>query len=105
MISSQEVGGIVWDIPKTHQGLSPLPFLQSKELHWHPFMGDGISGEGKFVSAPRDVFYIMAKCSDFYFFFFLDFIYLFMRDTEREAETQAGGEAGSLWEARDHSLS
>ena len=28
--------------------------------------------------------------------FFKDFIYLFMRDTEREAETQAEGEAGSL---------
>ena len=26
-----------------------------------------------------------------------DFIYLIMRDTEREAETQAEGEAGSLW--------
>ena len=30
------------------------------------------------------------------FFFFKDFIYLFMRDTEREAETQAEGEAGSM---------
>ena len=29
-------------------------------------------------------------------FFFKDFIYLFMRDTEREAETQAEGEAGSM---------
>ena len=27
---------------------------------------------------------------------FKDFIYLFMRDTQREAETQAEGEAGSL---------
>ena len=27
---------------------------------------------------------------------FLDFIYLFMRDAQREAETQAEGEAGSL---------
>ena len=33
-------------------------------------------------------------------FFFYDFIYLFMRDTEREAETQAEGEAGSMQEAR-----
>ena len=30
------------------------------------------------------------------FFFFKDFIYLFTRDTQREAETQAEGEAGSL---------
>ena len=30
-----------------------------------------------------------------WFFFFLDLIYLFMRDTKREAETQAEGEAGS----------
>ena len=28
--------------------------------------------------------------------FFKDFIYLFMRDMEREAETQAEGEAGSM---------
>ena len=28
--------------------------------------------------------------------FFKDFIYLFMRETEGEAETQAEGEAGSL---------
>ena len=28
--------------------------------------------------------------------FFKDFIYLFMRDTEREAETQAEGEEGSM---------
>ena len=34
------------------------------------------------------------------FFPFKDFIYLFMRDTEREAETQAEGEAGSLQGAR-----
>ena len=32
-------------------------------------------------------------------FFLLDFIYLFMRDTQREAETQAEGEAGSMQEA------
>ena len=30
------------------------------------------------------------------FCFFKDFIYLFMRDTHREAKTQAEGEAGSL---------
>ena len=29
-----------------------------------------------------------------------DFIYLLMRDTEREAETQAEGEAGSMQGAR-----
>ena len=33
------------------------------------------------------------------YFFFKDFIYLFMRDTEREAETQAEGEAGSMQRA------
>ena len=30
-----------------------------------------------------------------FFFFFKGFIYLLMRDTQREAETQAEGEAGS----------
>ena len=34
---------------------------------------------------------------DTFFFFFLEFIYLFMRDTEREAE---GGEADSMQEAQ-----
>ena len=29
--------------------------------------------------------------------FLKDFIYLFMKDTQKEAETQAEGEAGSLW--------
>ena len=33
-------------------------------------------------------------------FFFKDFIYLFMRDTQREAETQVEGEAGSMQGAR-----
>ena len=32
--------------------------------------------------------------------FFKDFIYLFMTDTEREAETQAEGEAGAMQGAR-----
>ena len=31
-----------------------------------------------------------------YYYYFQDFIYLFMRDTQREAETQAEGEAGSM---------
>ena len=33
-------------------------------------------------------------------FFLKDFIYLFMRDTEREAETLAEGEVGSMQGAR-----
>ena len=36
----------------------------------------------------------------FYFYFFKEFTYLFMRDTEREAEIQAEGEAGSMQAAR-----
>ena len=36
----------------------------------------------------------------FYIFIFKDFIYLFMRNTERKAEMQAEGEAGSSQEAR-----
>ena len=31
-----------------------------------------------------------------FLFYFLDFIYLFMRDTQREGETQAEGEVGSM---------
>ena len=38
-------------------------------------------------------------------FFFLLKIFLLMRDTEREAETQVEGEAGYLQEAQDHALS
>ena len=44
---------------------------------------------------------ILIKCSHillFSSFFFLDFIYLFTRDTEREAETQAEGEQASCRE-------
>ena len=37
----------------------------------------------------------MKKRIDFSLLFFFNF-YLFMRDTKREAETQAGGEAGSM---------
>ena len=33
-------------------------------------------------------------------FFFKDFIFIYPRDTQREAETQAEGEAGSLQGAR-----
>ena len=32
-------------------------------------------------------------------FFKKDFVYVFMSNTEREAETKAEGEAGSLWGA------
>ena len=37
---------------------------------------------------------------DIFFFYKKDCIYLFMRDTKRESETKAEGEAGSLWGAR-----
>ena len=52
--------------------------------------------------------------SPYFYFFKKDFIYLFIRDTQREAEIQAEGEAGSLqrslmWDQipgpRDHNLS
>ena len=36
-------------------------------------------------------------------FIFKDYIDLFMRDTQKEAETQAGGEAGSI-PGPDHDL-
>ena len=36
----------------------------------------------------------------FIFYFFKNLIYLFMSDTQREAETQVEGEAGSMQEAR-----
>ena len=52
------------------------------------------------------ILFIVSRFSDtcknhllFFLFFKKDFIYLFMRDTEREAETQAEGEAGSMQEA------
>ena len=53
---------------------------------------------------PLHVFYypmpklVLSVLHKFIFFllFFKDFIYLFMRDTHREAETQAEGEAGSM---------
>ena len=36
----------------------------------------------------------------FILFFKKDFVYLLIRDTEREAETQTEGEAGSMWGVR-----
>ena len=39
---------------------------------------------------------IVPTNSLFFLRFFKNFIYLFMRDTERKAETQAEGEAGSM---------
>ena len=41
-------------------------------------------------------YWIYFPVSDMKMCFLKDFIYLCMRDTEREAETQAEGEAGSL---------
>ena len=38
----------------------------------------------------------MEDLSIYFLFFLKDFISLFMRDTQREAETQAEGEAGSM---------
>ena len=38
----------------------------------------------------------MSEATGFLILLFKDFIYLFMKDTEREAETQAEGEAGSM---------
>ena len=50
-----------------------------------------------FLSMAWHLFYSLNL---FIFCFFKKcFIYLFMRDTEREAESQAEGEAGSLWGA------
>ena len=50
------------------------------------------------ILTPRD----LSELQDLFVFgfFFLDFIYLFMNNTEREAETQVEGEAGSLRGAR-----
>lgn len=44
-------------VPRFHQGVSLLPFLQSKGLSWHSLLGDGVSRRRKIS--------IMAKCSDF----------------------------------------
>ena len=43
------------------------------------------------------------KGKDFLFSLFKDFIYLFKRDSEREAEAQAEGEAGS-WQGAQHGI-
>ena len=45
--------------------------------------------------------YMFQQTTEFVFIIFKkDIIYLFMRDTQREAETQAEGEAGSMQGAR-----
>ena len=61
----------------------------------------------EWVNIPLAMSFMKETVFFFYFFinyfflkihlsFFKDFIYLFMRDTHREAETQAEGEAGSM---------
>ena len=47
---------------------------------------------------PNSCLFLLQAMDDFYIFilFFKDFTYLLMKDTNREAETQAEGEAGSL---------
>lgn len=48
------------------QGIFLLPFLKSKGFSWYSLIGEKISRwRGKFISSPRDLFYIMPKCLDF----------------------------------------
>ena len=49
-----------------------------------------VQSENNGASGNKTVHHIPSR------FFFKDFIYLFMRDTERESETQAEGGAGSM---------
>ena len=58
-----------------------------QEVRWRSYSGEWQSWD----SSQREQEYCCLL-----FFSFKDFIYLFMRDTQREAETQAEGEAGSL---------
>ena len=72
----------------------PLPSGDegSKKKHFVPFPSLGMQ---QVVFTDIDIH----PYKHFFFLlqiFFKDFIYLFMRDTEREAETQAEGEGGSL---------
>ena len=54
------------------------------------------------ISCPSllDPLRLMACPLGLFIYLFKDFIYLFMRDTQKEAETQAEGEAGSMQGAR-----
>ena len=56
-------------------------------------LGLFVSGDLRYPSSS-----VLTVC-DLLLFYFKDFIYVFMRDSHREAETQAEGEAGSLQEA------
>ena len=67
--------------------LGPAPFLQN--LPWSFALEGGQVGLAH-IKDKDTLAHFLKKY----------FIYLFMRDTEKEAETQAEGEAGSLQEAR-----
>ena len=75
---------------------SPLPSAILVQATLKPGVDD--------YSCPSDWFPCLHSCAFIYllFIFLKDFIYSFMRDThtEREAETQAEGEAGSMQGAR-----
>ena len=61
-------------------------------------------GPGSVVYYICNIYYLFLLFKNnfyvYYFLFLRFFIYLFMRDTERETETQAKGESGSMQEAR-----
>ena len=70
-----------------------LVLLSQKATGFHPGYPPNSSWEGgpKVVHLTCGITWSL--------FFFLDFI-CFIHETHREAETQAEGEAGSLWRAR-----
>ena len=76
--------GSVGQTAHTERGFwAPGSTLRVRQGAWHPVEGDAY---GLWCT----------DCVFVCFFLFKDFIYLFMRDTEGEAETQADGEAGSM---------
>ena len=67
-------------------------------LGLRPALGSKLTGESAspFLPAPPPT-HVLSLSQIFYFLFFKkDFIYLFMRNTEREREREAEGEAGSM---------
>ena len=72
-----------------------LLFPQGESSGLKLFMGPELLGPGDMHKAEASIIFVnMSSWNDLFFLKY--FIYLYMSDTEREAETQAEGEAGSL---------
>ena len=99
---------VIWSHSPCSTALYTVPGLRSVcRQRWHVCLWVKVRWRGWQILVPTWILYLFIYLCIYVFiclfiylfiFIFLDFIYLFRRDThtQREAETQAEGEAGSM---------